>query len=166
MSQSKFGELTFNDRQTIARWEKGQVPITPLSDLIIKAILFESIDEEKSVFSIPFTIQMIYDVGTETQKLTLGVDSGTSHIGASVVLNDGKNMFRKELKKDFQKEIESLHSEKIFFLNEKLKQMKKILLEIDISKINNTYDLQEIEEFKDFEQRNYLFIKNTFKKSI
>lgn len=41
----------------------------------------------------PFTIQMLYDVGTETQKLTLGIDSGTSHIGASVVLDNGNELF-------------------------------------------------------------------------
>ena len=40
----------------------------------------------------PFTIQMLYDVGTEKQDLTLGIDSGTSHIGASVVKIDGKEL--------------------------------------------------------------------------
>ncbi len=41
----------------------------------------------------PFTIQMLYDVGTETQSLSLGIDTGTSHIGASVVKTNGKELF-------------------------------------------------------------------------
>lgn len=44
----------------------------------------------KVVFYDPFTIQMLYDVGTETQKLTMGIDSGTSYVGASVVNEEGK----------------------------------------------------------------------------
>lgn len=40
----------------------------------------------------PFTIKMLYDVGTETQDLTLGIDSGTSHIGVSVAKIDGKEI--------------------------------------------------------------------------
>ncbi|WP_425263528.1 helix-turn-helix domain-containing protein [Vibrio owensii] len=50
LTQEKFGEITFNDRQTVARWEKGQVPIPPMPDLMIKLICFESIAEELSVF--------------------------------------------------------------------------------------------------------------------
>lgn len=43
----------------------------------------------------PFTIKMLYDVGTETQDLIMGIDSGTSYIGASVVKNRRKgNSFR------------------------------------------------------------------------
>lgn len=74
-------------------------------------------------------------------------------------------MFTKKLKKDFQKKIKSLHSEKIEFLNEKLKPIKEILLSVDISKINDAYNLKEVEGFKDFEERNYLFVKTLLKKS-
>lgn len=41
----------------------------------------------------PFTIQMLYDVGKEKQELTIGIDSGTSHIGASVVNGKGNDLF-------------------------------------------------------------------------
>lgn len=73
-------------------------------------------------------------------------------------------MFTKELKKDFQQKIESLHSEKMAFLNEKLKPIKEVFWEVNISKINNAYNLREVEEFKDFEERNYLFVKTLLKK--
>ena len=40
----------------------------------------------------PFTVQMLYDVGVETQEITLGIDTGTSHIGASATICDGKEL--------------------------------------------------------------------------
>ena len=74
-------------------------------------------------------------------------------------------MFTKELKKDFQKKIDSLHSYKVTFLNKKLKPIKEVFLGIDVSKINDAYDLKKVEEFKDFEERNYLFVKTLLKKT-
>lgn len=76
MSQSKFGELTFNDRQTVARWEKGQVPITPLPDLMIKAILFESLAEEKSVFSF-FNLLKDADIDPQEDKVIFEYENDT-----------------------------------------------------------------------------------------
>tara|TARA_Y100001960_G_C14783229_1_gene888473 strand:- start:12110 stop:12901 length:792 start_codon:yes stop_codon:yes gene_type:complete len=73
-------------------------------------------------------------------------------------------MFTKELKKDFKKKFESLNLDKLALLNEKLKPIKEVLLGIDISKINDTYDLQKVYEFKDYDQRYYLFVKTLLKR--
>lgn len=53
LSQSKFGEILFCDRQTVARWEKGEVALPKLPEAMIRALYLESvIDEDSSVFKI------------------------------------------------------------------------------------------------------------------
>lgn len=38
----------------------------------------------KVVKRCPFTIQLLYDTGSEVQDLILGIDAGSKHIGVSV----------------------------------------------------------------------------------
>ncbi len=45
----------------------------------------------------PFTIQLLYDSGEYTQPLTLGIDTGTGHIGVCVTDNKGCPVFAAEL---------------------------------------------------------------------
>lgn len=49
LSQSALGSLLFCDRQTIARWEKGESPITQAQDILLRAIYMESINETSHV---------------------------------------------------------------------------------------------------------------------
>ena len=39
--------------------------------------------QAKVVRRIPFTIQLLYETGSETQDISLGVDAGSKHIGVS-----------------------------------------------------------------------------------
>ncbi len=49
LSQSSLGNLLFCDRQTIARWEKGECPITHTQDVLLRAIYLESINQDIGV---------------------------------------------------------------------------------------------------------------------
>ncbi|PSW20188.1 transcriptional regulator [Photobacterium sanctipauli] len=49
LSQTKFGSMLFVDRQTIARWEKGEVAIPPMMDINIRLLYLESIDKESNI---------------------------------------------------------------------------------------------------------------------
>ncbi|EAS76922.1 transcriptional regulator, XRE family protein [Vibrio alginolyticus 12G01] len=49
LSQSALGSLLFCDRQTIARWEKGESPISQAQDILLRAIYLESINETSHV---------------------------------------------------------------------------------------------------------------------
>lgn len=45
----------------------------------------------------PFTIQLLYETTEIVQPLTLGIDTGTNHIGAAVTKEDGSPVFLGEL---------------------------------------------------------------------
>ncbi|KJR21503.1 helix-turn-helix domain-containing protein [Vibrio sp. S234-5] len=49
LSQSALGTLLFCDRQTIARWEKGETPISRPQDVLLRAIYRESINKESHI---------------------------------------------------------------------------------------------------------------------
>ena len=49
----------------------------------------------KVVKKLPFTIQLLYDSTEFTQPVTLGIDSGSKHVGVSVVANN-KELFSGE----------------------------------------------------------------------
>lgn len=58
LSQSGLGGLLYCDRQTIARWEKTEVEIPRLTDVMFRALYLESIDKESHVY---LTIQALAD---------------------------------------------------------------------------------------------------------
>ncbi|WP_305843184.1 helix-turn-helix domain-containing protein [Photobacterium leiognathi] len=49
LSQSALGLLLYCDRQSIARWEKGETDIPALADITLRALYLESIQEESHV---------------------------------------------------------------------------------------------------------------------
>jgi len=57
----------------------------------------------------PFTIQLTYETNDRTQPLTLGIDTGTGHIGVAVTKENGEAVFLGELEtrnKEITKNIE------------------------------------------------------------
>ena len=58
LSQSSLGQLLYCDRQTIARWEKGDIEIPHIYDVMLRALFLESIDKESHVY---LTIQTLAD---------------------------------------------------------------------------------------------------------
>lgn len=51
----------------------------------------------KVVKRCPFTIKLLYDTANYTQELTLGIDTGSSHIGSAVVDNLGNVLYLSEV---------------------------------------------------------------------
>jgi DNA-binding transcriptional regulator YiaG len=49
LSQTEFSQKFYCDRQTVARWEKGEIDIPHLVDVILRALYLESIDKENKV---------------------------------------------------------------------------------------------------------------------
>ena len=58
LSQTGLGQLIFCDRQSIARWEKGEVEVPHLADVMLRALYLESIDKESHV---SLTIESLAD---------------------------------------------------------------------------------------------------------
>ena len=85
-------DLIKNKNNPVFVLDKNGIPLMP-TNRFKKVRELRKKGLAKVVSYDPFTIKMLYDVGKETQKLTLGIDSGTSHIGASVVLNNGNELF-------------------------------------------------------------------------
>ena len=52
--------------------------------------------KSKVVKRCPFTIQLLYDTGSEVQDLTLGIDAGSKHIGVSVT-SETKEVYASEV---------------------------------------------------------------------
>jgi len=46
LSQTGLGQLIYCDRQSIARWEKGEIEVPHLADIMLRALYMESIDKE------------------------------------------------------------------------------------------------------------------------
>lgn len=51
----------------------------------------------KCIRRTPFTIKLLNDTTTYTQKMTLGIDTGSGKIGSAVVSNDGDVMYLSEV---------------------------------------------------------------------
>lgn len=58
LSQTGLGQLIYCDRQSIARWEKGEIEIPHLADVMLRALYLESIDKESHV---SLTIESLAD---------------------------------------------------------------------------------------------------------
>lgn len=58
----------------------------------------------------PFTIQLLYDTGSEVQNLTLGIDAGSKHIGVSVT-SETKEVYASEvdLRNDIVNNLSTRH---------------------------------------------------------
>ena len=61
----------------------GLMPTTPR-----KARLLLKAGKAKVVRKVPFTIRLLYKTGRNTQQTTLGIDTGSQHIGVAVVADD------------------------------------------------------------------------------
>jgi N6-L-threonylcarbamoyladenine synthase len=66
---------------------KNGQPLMPTENHAKVRVLLKS-GKAKAVKKCPFTIQLLYDSTNHTQKVTLGVDSGSRHIGISATTKD------------------------------------------------------------------------------
>ena len=66
---------------------KNGQPLMPTENNAKVRVLLKS-GKAKVVKKCPFTIQLLYDSTNHTQKVTLGVDSGSRHIGISATTKD------------------------------------------------------------------------------
>ena len=66
---------------------KNGQPLMPTENHAKVRVLLKS-GKAKVVKKCPFTIQLLYDSTNHTQKVTLGVDSGSRHIGISATTKD------------------------------------------------------------------------------
>lgn len=66
---------------------KNGQPLMPTENHAKVRVLLKS-GKAKVVKKCPFTIQLLYDSTNHTQKVTLGVDSGSRHIGISATAKD------------------------------------------------------------------------------
>ena len=66
---------------------KNGLPLMPTENHAKVSVLLKS-GKAKVVKKCPFTIQLLYDSTNHTQKVTLGVDSGSRHIGISATTKD------------------------------------------------------------------------------
>ena len=66
---------------------KNGLPLMPTENHAKVSVLLKS-GKAKVVKKCPFTIQLLYDSTNHTQKVTLGVDSGSRHIGISATAKD------------------------------------------------------------------------------
>ena len=66
---------------------KNGLPLMPTENHAKVRVLLKS-GKAKVVKKCPFTIQLLYDSTNHTQKVTLGVDSGSRHIGISATTKD------------------------------------------------------------------------------
>jgi len=58
-------------------------PLMPCTNVIARLLLKQG--KAKCIKRTPFTIKLLYQTTNYTQALTLGVDTGSSYIGSSVV---------------------------------------------------------------------------------
>ena len=66
-------------------------PLMPCENVVARLLLKSK--EAKVLKKCPFTIKLLNETTSYTQSITLGVDTGSSHIGTSVVTNDGKVLY-------------------------------------------------------------------------
>lgn len=77
----------------ISKSGKPLMPTTPR-----KARLLLKNGKAKCVKRTPFTIKLLYDTTEYTQPLSLGIDTGSSHIGSAVVGEDGDIVYLSQIK--------------------------------------------------------------------
>ena len=75
---------------------KDSKPLMPCSNVIARLLLKQ--DKAKVKKRVPFTIKLLYATTEYTQKLTLGVDTGSSHIGTAVSNNSGSIYYMADVK--------------------------------------------------------------------
>lgn len=68
----------------------------PCSNMIARLLLKQGKAKVKK--KAPFTIKLLYNTTNYTQELTLGIDTGSSHIGSAVSDNSGKVIYISEVK--------------------------------------------------------------------
>lgn len=75
---------------------KDNKPLMPCSNAIARLLLKQN--KAKVKRRCPFTIKLLYDTTTYIQDLTLGVDTGASHIGAAVSDSKGNILYMSDVK--------------------------------------------------------------------
>ena len=74
---------------------KEKKPLMPCSPAIARLLLKEG--KAKCIKRSPFTIKLLYETTEYTQKLTLGVDTGSSKVGSAVVSDNGEVVYVSEV---------------------------------------------------------------------
>lgn len=75
---------------------KNNEPLMPCSNVIARLLLKQGKAKVKK--RVPFTIKLLYSTTEYTQELTLGVDTGSSHIGTAVSDNNGNIYYMADTK--------------------------------------------------------------------
>ena len=71
-------------------------PLMPCKPVIARLLLKQG--KAKCIKRTPFTIKLLYQTTNYTQDITLGIDTGSSEIGSSVVKNNGDVIYLSEIK--------------------------------------------------------------------
>lgn len=74
---------------------KNGKPLMPCTNVIARLLLKQ--DKAKVKRKTPFTIKLLYDTTEYTQELTLGMDTGSSHIGSAVSTNEGNIVYMSDV---------------------------------------------------------------------
>ena len=75
---------------------KDSEPLMPCSNVIARLLLKQGKVKVKK--RVPFTVKLLYDTAEYTQKLTLGVDTGSSHVGTAVSDDNGNICYMADTK--------------------------------------------------------------------
>lgn len=70
-------------------------PLMPCENVVARLLLKSK--KAKVLKKCPFTIKLLNETTSYTQSITLGVDTGSSHIGTSTVTNDGKVLYMSDV---------------------------------------------------------------------
>ena len=70
-------------------------PLMPCENVVARLLLKRK--KAKVLKKCPFTIKLLNETTSYTQSITLGVDTGSSHIGTSAVTNDGKVLYMSDI---------------------------------------------------------------------
>lgn len=70
-------------------------PLMPCENVVARLLLKSK--KAKVLKKCPFTIKLLNETTSYTQSITLGVDTGSSHIGTSAVTNDGKVLYMSDV---------------------------------------------------------------------
>jgi len=73
-------------------------PLMPTTPARARKMLRDG--KAKCIKRTPFTIKLLYQTTTYTQTITLGVDTGSSHIGSAAVDNKGMLFIYRKLKSE------------------------------------------------------------------
>lgn len=70
-------------------------PLMPCENVVARLLLKSK--KVKVLKKCPFTIKLLNETTSYIQSITLGVDTGSSHIGTSAVTNDGKVLYMSDV---------------------------------------------------------------------